>query len=172
MQKLVQRTLLLIYTVLPMAAQAQSNITIQVPLPDAAIYADQLTKGDGDVYGLGDWSANFSFTIDSHVLVVRGSMIFAEKANDHTTIVGNFEQRIEVEALKNCRFCAAELVENTGFVQGPNVGARGYRWYSGRGLVKNAYIITDTFGTDVGRIGGVVRFAPVSIRLFCALAML
>ncbi len=172
MQKLIQRTLLLIHIVLPTASRAQSNIALQVPLPDAVIYADQLTKGDGDVYGLGDWSANFTLTIDSHVLVVRGSMIFTEKANDHTTIVGNFEQRIEVEALKNCRFCAAELVENTGFVQGPNVGARGYRWYSGKGLVKNAYIMTDTFGTDVGLIGGVVRFAPVSIRLFCALAML
>jgi hypothetical protein len=171
MQQLIQRTLLLMYMVLPTAARAQSDITIQIPLPDAAIYANHLTKGDGDIYGLGDWFAHFTLSIDSHVLVVRGSVIFAEKTNDYTTISGTYEQRIEVEALRHCRFCAPELVENTGFVGGPNVGARGYRWYSGKGLVKNAYIVTDTFGTDVGRIGGTVRFAPVSIRLFCALAV-
>lgn len=106
-----------------------------------------------------DWAtgpALFKLELEGAVLKVDGSIVFSEKANDFTTIVGEYHEEIPVKELEKCRSCSFSLEDSYGVVSGPNIGARGYRWYQGQGLVRRAKIITDTFG-DSGRIGGTVK---------------
>ena len=67
-------------------------------------------------------------------------------------------------ALERCRHCQVTLGETSGSVSGPNIGARGYRWFDGQGLVRRAKIQTDVFGADAGKIGGAIQFAPIQIK--------
>ncbi len=144
--------------------------TLQIALPDAEIWANKITKGDCDTYGLGDWRCTFNVTLDGAWLELHGSIMFSENANDYTTITGQYQQRIYVGALEKCRLCTVALDDETGSVSGPNIGARGFRWYNGQGLIRKASIRTDDFGCDEGRIGGTIRFLPVKIRVNCAFA--
>ncbi len=158
---------LIFCTYIPISAQ--KNIT--VPLPDVYIKADQLLRGDGDTYGIGDWNANFTATLDGSHILLTGTIAFTEKANDFTTIVGTYSQRIKVEQLETCSHCQVILDESYGAVSGPNIGARGYRWFEGQGLIRRAWVQTDTFGEDTGNIGGNIQFAPLRFLVHCDIAM-
>ncbi|MBK9336518.1 MAG: hypothetical protein IPM98_07980 [Lewinellaceae bacterium] len=141
--------------------------SFQIDLPDVQITADKLVRGDADTYGLGDWRCTFRVSLDGTFLQIDGDIIFSEKANDFTTITGTFSRRIEVGELAKCRLCDVSLAETGGVAAGPNIGARGYRWYKGEGIIRRARIVTDTFGEDVGHIGGTVQFAPVRVVVRC-----
>ena len=143
---------------------------IDISLPDCQIRGDKLQRGDGDTYGLGDWYCQFSFKLDGAYIEVRGSIRFCENANDFTTITGEFFQRYPVAELKRCQHCQLTIDDSQGFVKGQNIGARGYRWFDGQGLIRGASIQTDTFGDDVGKVGGTVQFAPVRVLVECAMA--
>lgn len=143
---------------------------IEVNIPDAQIWADKITNGDGDVFGKGDWSCTFTAKIDDDFLVIDGKISFAEKANDFTTIVGTYHNRILVAELQKCRHCEVSLDTDLGKVSGPNAGARGTQMYIGKGIIKSAKIVTDTFGNDNGNIGGKVKFNPIQINILCLFA--
>lgn len=150
-------------------ATAQRPLSIQ--LSDAHITANRLTRGDGDTYGLGDWRCAFTIKLVGTVLHLDGTIMFTEKANDFTTIVGEYHRRIPVDELEKCRSCRISLDETYGTAIGPNIGARGYRWFDGQGLVRRAKIQTDTFGDDTGHIGGTVQFSPVRVLIECLVAV-
>ncbi len=152
------------------ATAANAQRTLSISLPDAHIAADRVTRGDGDTYGLGDWRCAFTLKLEGSVLRLDGTILFTEQANDFTTIVGEYHRRIPVGELEKCRTCRTSLSETYGTASGPNIGARGYRWFSGQGLVRRAKIQSDTFGDDVGHIGGTVQFAPVRVLIECLVA--
>jgi hypothetical protein len=151
-----------------LTAMAQESFVVQ--LPEVEIYADRVLRGDADTYGLGDWRCKFSVTLDSTGLLLKGYISFTEKAHDFTTIVGEYRQRIELGELKRCRSCNVTLAGNEGKVSGSNIGARGYRWFSGEKLIRRARIQTDVFGSDAGQIGGAIQFAPLQVLVDCRLA--
>jgi hypothetical protein len=151
---------------LPLFAQP----ALVVRLPDVSITADRVLRGDADTYGSGDWYCTFQLTLEGPVAVLEGYIAFHEKANDSTVIVGRVRRCIALPEQEPYPWCALEAELNNGIVRGPNIGARGPRWYAGRGLIRRAYIVTDTFGNDAGRIGGRVQFRPVVVRLRCAYA--
>jgi len=153
-----------------LAAKMPAQQSFNLELPDIQITANRVLRGDGDTYGLGDWKSTFTVALDGTILKVDGTISFTEKANDFTTIVGEYHQRIEVRALERCRHCQVSLGETTGAVSGPNIGARGYRWFGGQGLVRWAKIQTDVFGEDVGNIGGTIQFVPIRILVDCSIA--
>lgn len=148
---------------------AQTPLLIQ--LPDMQITADKVIRGDGDTYGLGDWRCRFKASIEAQTVVVEGEIVFSENANDFSTIVGTARQRIKFAALEPCRHCRIVLDEPIGSVGGPNIGARGARWYKGKGLIRRAKMTTDTFGDDVGRVGGTIQFAPLQLKVYCNYAL-
>ncbi len=147
---------------------AQTVLTVQ--LPDVSISADRVLRGDADTYGLGDWYCTFRLTLDGDSITLNGYIAFHEKANDSSIIVGHVRHRVALPFASDYHWCAREADPSSGIVSGPNIGARGPRWYAGRGLIRRAYVVTDTFGDDVGRIGGRVQFRPVHIRLRCEYA--
>jgi hypothetical protein len=149
-------------------APAQESFVVQ--LPEVEIYADRVLRGDADTYGLGDWRCSFSVTLDSTALLLQGYISFTEKAHDFTTIVGEYRRRIELGELQRCRHCNVTLAGNEGKVSGPNIGARGYRWFAGDKLIRRARIQTDVFGSDAGRIGGMIQFEPLQVLVDCRLA--
>jgi hypothetical protein len=136
-------------------------------LEDADIQAANIVRGDGDTYGLGDWHCRYTVSLQENAIMLEGRIVFSEKANDYSTIVGNFKKRIPVEALERCRHCVVQLDPSEGTVSGPNIGARGYRWFTGQGLIRRAKIQTDVFGEDAGHIGGIIQFAPVRVLVDC-----
>lgn len=144
---------------------------LQVALPDIRIAADRLVRGDGDTYGLGDWQCTFKAVLKDSLLMLKGTIAFSEKSNDFTTILGEVQAQIAVKSLAHCKHCTVRLAETQGTVSGVNIGARGYRWFPGRGLIRRAYIQTDTFGDDVGHVGGTIQFEPLKIWLDCAMAV-
>ncbi|MFN0214479.1 MAG: hypothetical protein ACKVT2_09515 [Saprospiraceae bacterium] len=160
----------LLTTVNFLANSAAAQQSFIFKLPHAQITADKLVRGDGDTYGLGDWNCSFTVALDGNKLNVQGKISFTEKANDFTTIVGEYHQSIIVGKLERCRHCIITLDETQGTVSGTNIGARGYRWFVGQGLVRRACIQTDTFGDDVGSIGGTVQFVPIRVLVDCSIA--
>jgi hypothetical protein len=153
---------------LPFWATAQQAFNIQ--LPDAVITAERVVRGDADTYGLGDWQCSFKADLEGTAVILTGKIVFTEKANDYTTIVGTFKQRVAVGELERCRHCRIELEDAFGTVSGPNTGARGYQWFYGQGIIQKARIQTDTFGIDAGYIGGTVTFLPIRVVVHCAIA--
>ncbi len=155
---------------LMMQHTAPAQQIIPVRLPDAVITANRIIRGDGDTYGLGDWRCAFTATVDGLYLKIDGVITFTEKANDFTTIVGEYHRRIYIRQLEKCQSCDVSLLGASGVVDGPNIGARGYRWFGGKGMVRRAYIQTDVFGKDAGQIGGKVQFAPLKVSVKCLYA--
>lgn len=149
----------------PLSVQSQD--TLSIPLPDVYIFAGRLIKGNADLYGLGDWVCRFRVSIKDSVLILRGDIIFKEKANDYTIIEGAVQKSIVAPELSAFAGCLLSLSPNRGEVRGPNIGARGFQWFKGNGLVRRAFIRTDTFGLDVGKVGGRVQFEPVKIVARC-----
>lgn len=152
------------------AAEMPAQQSFNIELPDVQITANRVVRGDGDTYGLGDWKSSFTVALDGAMLKVDGTITFTEKANDFTTIVGEYHQRIAVGALERCRHCQVSLGETQGSVAGPNIGSRGYRWFNGQGLLRRASIQTDVFGEDAGSIGGTIQFAPIRVLVDCFIA--
>ncbi|MBX2930304.1 MAG: hypothetical protein KF852_20905 [Saprospiraceae bacterium] len=149
----------------PLLLTAQEVVSINIP--DVEIIADRLIHGDADTYGLGDWSCSFRLSRTNDTLVLKGEIIFSERANDHTIIAGYYRQYIPAPELQKYAGCSVVLSAEKGKVSGPNIGARGYRWFKGSDLINKAYIRTDTFGMDVGKIGGTVKFNEVSLTIYC-----
>lgn len=149
---------------------AQPFPTLTISLPDVEIVADQLVRGDHDVYGLGDWHCSFSFKLEKNVIKVYGEIVFSEKAHDFTTIRGTYYKELAIADADKYPACEMKLNVSEGTVSGPNVGARGHRWYKGSGVIRQAHIITDTFGMDTGKIGGTIQFEPLEIVLNCVYA--
>lgn len=142
--------------------EKQKNLTLQ--LKEVTIIADKVLKGDADTYGLGNWTCSFTLTLENDQLIVDGSILFSENANDGTKIEGRYRGQIPLSPEQlACKGCRYELVETAGSVSGPNIGVRGYRNFEGTGLIKRARIRTDIFGDDAGKIGGVIRFRPVEL---------
>jgi len=155
----------------PLPAQAPTYISVE--LPDIWIMANQILRGDGDTYGNGDWYCKVNAALDAEGNIrLEGELMFAEKANDFTTITRSFKRIIKVPALEKCKECRLSLDETRGYVSGLNVGARGYRWYRGKGLIRRVYFQTDTFGTDAGRVGGRIVFSPLKVLVKCEYAYL
>lgn len=152
----------------PLLCAAQPILTLH--LPDVSITANRLVKGDADIYGLGNWHCTFHLELDGQKVLLKGYIVFSEKANDSTVIIGQVKQELAWTALEGYELCARVLDLNSGSVGGSNIGARGARWYAGHGLIRRAYVVTDTFGNDVGRIGGLVQFRPVKVYLSCLYA--
>ena len=166
--RLLPKMLLLPMGLLALTTYAQQSFSLQ--LPDVQLLADRIVRGDGDTYGLGDWHCAFTVALDGTQLKLDGKISFTEKANDFTTIVGEYHQNIPVGELQRCKHCVVTLDETTGTVSGPNIGARGYRWFGGQGLVRRAKIQTDVFGDDVGYIGGTIQFKPIRVLVDCSVA--
>jgi hypothetical protein len=150
------------------SVSAQQILDIQ--LPDMEIWATQLLRGNADLYGRGDWQLNVTVALEGYSLNVKGKILFSEKADDFTEIVGGFEQTLQIEAIQRCQSCQLRILENKGSVKGKNIGARGFRWFDGHGLIRRAKIRTDTFGDDVGVIGGRIEFLPFQINVQCLYA--
>jgi hypothetical protein len=150
------------------------NISAQKPiavaLPDIKITADQLLSGNADTYGRGDWQAQFTAVLVGTELHIDGKILFSEKSHDFTVLAGAFHTKIAFDTLKYCRGCLISTNQTSGSVGGINIGARGYRWFEGQGLVSRAKIQTDVFGDDLGRIGGTVQFNTFYIFVNCPLA--
>ena len=143
---------------------SRAQDTLVVNLPDVDIFANKVTRGDADVYGLGDWTCKFEVEVlDGAKLLLKGTISFWEKANDYTTIVGKYEQVLSLKALEPYAYFRLQIESPSGSVGGSNIGARGFRWFAGEGLIQKAHIQTDTFGEDAGRIGGTVKFRPLKI---------
>lgn len=153
-----------------LSAGLNAQASFRIQLPDAEITADRIVRGDGDTYGLGDWHCVFTVALADTLLKVDGKISFTEKANDFTTIVGEYHQLVPVGQLERCRHCVVTLDETEGKVSGLNFGARGYRWFAGKGLVRRAKIQSDVFGTDAGFIGGTIQFAPIRVLVDCSMA--
>jgi hypothetical protein len=144
--------------------------TIQIHIPDQQITANKLEGGDGDLYGLGDWLCSVSVRLERDTLVIDSYILFKENANDFTTIKGKKQQRIVVPELAGCYRCGPMLHTSEGEVKGPNIGARGFRWFVGQGIIRRASIRTDTFGEDTGHVGGTIQFVPIQVSLDCGYA--
>ncbi len=155
---------LLLFTWSAFFSVSHAQDTLIVNLPDVDIFAGKVTRGDADVYGLGDWTCKFEVEVlDGAKLLLKGTISFWEKANDYTTIVGKYEQVLSLKAMEPYAYFRLQIESPSGSVGGPNIGARGFRWFAGEGLIQKAYIQTDTFGEDAGRIGGTVKFRPLKI---------
>lgn len=157
----------LLFCALLVPAPARAQRSFQIDLPDVDFMADKILRGDADTYGLGDWSCTFRVSLDGNFLQIEGTIVFSERANDFTVITGAFSRRVEVGELEKCRLCNVALEDIEGVVAGPNIGARGYRWYKGQGIIRRARIVTDTFGDDTGRIGGTIQFTPIRVAVRC-----
>lgn len=166
--KAIRRGLFFCAALVPVVSNGQQTVTIN--LPDAQISAAKIVRGDGDTYGLGDWHCTFTLALRGATLFLNGKIVFAENANDFTTIKGTFQQKIHVGELERCRHCVLTLSDSLGSANGPNIGARGYRWFSGQGLIRRAKIQTDVFGTDAGHIGGTIQFVPIRVLVDCSIA--
>lgn len=158
---------ILFFGICPIAAQ--ESFVLQ--LDEVEITAGRIVRGDGDTYGLGDWHCRFEVSLTESTVLLEGRIVFAEKANDHTTISGTFKKYIPVKELEACRHCVIQLDPAEGTVSGPNIGARGYRMFAGQGLIRRAHIQTDVLGQDAGRIGGTVQFAPIRVLVDCLITM-
>lgn len=156
---------LLCFTGGSLSASAQDTITIR--LPDMQIFANKLMRGNADLYGLGDWICRYRISLKDSILVMKGDIIFRENANDYTIMEGAVKQSIVVPELTGFAGCQILLSPSKGEVRGLNIGARGYQWFRGHGLVRRAFIRTDTLGLDVGKVGGRVQFQPVKIIAQC-----
>ena len=161
--RLFSKALLFQAFFVPLEVAAQATVSVQ--LPDVQIFADRLVRGDADTYGLGDWQCAFTATLSGRRLKLDGRISFTEKANDFTTIVGFFHQSILLSELEHYRNAAFSMEPAKGSVSGENIGARGFRWFEGQGIIRRANIQTDTFGSDTGNIGGTVQFAPIKIKV-------
>ena len=164
---ILSKTLLPLVCLVATRSAAQQSFSIQ--LPEVQISADRVVRGDGDTYGLGDWHCSFNVSLEGTMLKIDGKISFTEKANDFTTIVGEYHQQIAVGELERCRHCFVSLNETQGKVSGPNIGAQGYQWFNGQGLLRRAKIQTDIFGNDVGNIGGTVQFTPIRVLVDCSI---
>ena len=162
--------LFLLFSACIIARTTDAQQSFDLLLPDIQIVADRVTRGDGDTYGLGDWKCSFGAELNGTNLSLNGKISFTEKANDFTTIVGLFQHQMEVGELARCQHCYVTLDENQGTVSGPNIGARGYRWFNGQGLIRRANIQSDVFGTDAGNIGGTIQFVPIRVLVDCSIA--
>ena len=151
-------------------ARGWSQDTILVALPDVYITADRVLQGDGDTYGLGEWKCVFSVALEDSLLLLKGRVVFSENANDFTRIVGRYEGYWGLEVLKKYKSCRLRLAQASGSVSGQNFGARGYRRFKGQGLIRSARVRCDVLGTDTGQIGVGVHFAPLVLKLECAVA--
>jgi hypothetical protein len=158
----------LLGSVWPASLHSQKMLTI--PLPDLEVFADKLRSGDCDLYGLGNWQCEISIKIDGAYLVLKAKAVFSEDNPDYTVIEGSVSKRIYVEELAKYAFCDLEQEHFSGSVSGKNIGARGYRWYYGSGMVKKAWIVTDTFGCDVGKVGGTIQLHPLRVSVQCTYA--
>ena len=140
--------------------------TLILHIPDTEIWADKLLSGDADIYGLGNWQCDFSATIIGHYLWIHGKITFSEQANDHTVIVGTVHRCFNIKTLsKQSGYEIIGMKTNKGNAHGMNIGARGYTTFLGGGIVKTATFVTDTFGNDVGKVGGKVKFMPLVLRI-------
>lgn len=153
---------------LPLHARAQD--TLMVALPDIYITADRIMQGDGDTYGLGDWNCVFTLALEDSLLLLKGRVVFEENANDHTRITGRYEGYWGLSILNKYKSCRVKLGLSSGSVSGQNFGARGYRRFRGQGLIRSARVRCDVLGMDAGHIGAGVHFAPVILKLDCAIA--
>jgi hypothetical protein len=157
-----------IVLLLPINSAAQ--IVLEIAIPDVEISANVLERGDGDTYGLGNFQCSFQLKPDGNALLITGKIIFQEQANDFTTISGVIKHRIKVPELEYCASCEVVLENLQGSCSGPNIGARGYRWFEGQGVIRRAKIRTDIFGNDIGNIGGIIQFEPLRAIVTCAYA--
>jgi hypothetical protein len=152
----------------PTLLRSQKMLTI--PLPDFEFFADKLSSGDCDLYGLGSWQCEISIKIEGAYLLIKAKAVFSEDNPDYTIIEGAYSKRIYVEELAKYAHCDLEQEQFSGSVSGKNIGARGYRWYNGSGMVKRAWIATDTFGCDVGKVGGTIQLHPLRVSVQCTYA--
>jgi hypothetical protein len=146
--------------------------TIEINIPDLEIVANRIERGDGDTYGLGDWRCAVKVRLEGTTLFLDGKITFWEKTNDFTTISGEIHEQINVPELATCRFCEISIENFNGSTNGENFGARGYRWFDGRGIIRRAKIRTDIFGEDAGQIGGVLQFEPIRAVVRCDYVLL
>ncbi|MFN4080734.1 MAG: hypothetical protein ACK4NS_07510 [Saprospiraceae bacterium] len=153
------------------AQQGAAQFAIQIQAPEMRIYATQLIQGDDELWGLGVWETRWVAEARGDSLWLRGEIFFREMANDHSVFYGKAELGLPVGELAAYPFCAIEPLTMSGGVKGNNAGAVGYKRYRGNGLAASALIRTDTFGPDLGKVGGVVRFRPIALRLSCSVAM-
>jgi hypothetical protein len=144
---------------------AQEVITVQ--LPEIEIYADQLLNGDGDIYGLGGFSVDVHAEIRDSLLVIHAQILFEEGQNDQTTLFGSNTYAFEVKRLSQCQSCGLKVRQHDGQLTGKNIGARGFRRWMGNGIVHSALIQTDTFGSDIGKVGGQILLRPIEIEIYC-----
>jgi hypothetical protein len=143
-------------------AKTNANDTLKVFIPDLIVWADQLNHGDTDIYGLGEWQCSVIAEVENGDLILRGKIVFSEKSNDFTVISGKIDYRIPIKNLGSCYdFEVISIEKNKGNVNGENRGASGFHKFLGKGIIRSANIITDTFGGDVGKIGGTIKFQPI-----------
>jgi hypothetical protein len=170
-QKYFFKTLFFILFLMKNEEKMFAQRTMEIKIPDLEIFANRVERGDGDTYGLGDWRCSVKLRLVGSTLFLDGKITFWEKANDFTTISGEIHQQIDVPELEKCSFCAVSIENLNGSANGENFGARGFRWFDGRGIIRRAKIQTDLFGEDVGQIGGIVQFLPIRAVIRCDYAL-
>jgi hypothetical protein len=161
----------LLFLFLP-SALLKSQELVRVQLPEMEIYANQLLEGDGDTYGLGTFSLEVYSEIQDSLLVIHAQILFEEGQNDHTRIFGTEQWSFPVKRLSQCQSCGLKLRKTDGELVGKNIGARGFKRWSGTGLIQSALIQTDTFGSDTGNVGGRFLLRPIEIEIYCEYVIL
>lgn len=138
----------------------QRSSTLQ--LPDIQLFADQHTRGDEDLYGLGTWQISATAHQLGDSVCISLTIKFCEDVHDFTTMKG---ARIVMVALPEGVNTSETLLMDQSFsdVRGPNIGARGFQNFQGNGMIEEVIICTDTFGTDTGKVGGTIRFKPIRL---------
>jgi len=147
---------------------AQSSLSINIP--DLEIRADKLIQGDADTYGRGDWKCEVTVHIIEDTINVTGSIIFSENEADRTIIKGDFRKVFVSPMLRKFQSCELDEKKINGDAGGLNFGSREPVWVKGKGLIKRIKIRTDTFGNDIGKIGGILKFNPIILNYECLFA--
>jgi hypothetical protein len=140
-----------------------SQDTINVQISPIDLYANELTRGDGDLYGLGSFQIESQIKLSGAEVQINLYMRFEEGAHDFTTIIGQKTTTETLPELLPCLSQRCRIIGPIGSLNNQNIGARGYRNFAGTGHLKSAYVQTDTFGSDVGQIGGQIKFDTLRI---------
>jgi len=141
----------------------EAQETIILNIPDITIYANELIQGNSDTYGRGVWKSNFTLEIIDDQVNLKAELLFLENQGDNTIITGKFEGNYPIPSFIKYPNCSFKLPVKKGVVEGANFGARGFRTFEGKGIIHTISIQTDTFGDDVGKVGGTIHFNPIEI---------
>ena len=141
--------------------------TILVPLADIELWATEIEQGDCDTYGKGYFECRVTASVKKSNVILKCKIRLLEQSGDHTILTGTYRRVISVPELEKYSACKKIKKNRSGTIKGRNFGARGFRHFNGKGLIKSGYLRTDTFGCDNGKAGGRIKLHPLILRVHC-----